>query len=304
MSPNAPVAPDRRPSLTRPLLSRLLAPCALAVALTACAASEPPQTTATGPHGTATGVAGPLSGRWVVSDVHPSGQVSLSADDRKALVGRPVLLDDTRAEDVAGRICETPSYVMRAITFGEAVQTRQPMAGQDERVTVVSVGCGTVPFATFIALPKGVLLAEHHGTLVSLIPAAAATPMTVPVTTPIAMAATAPAPTESANKDNNVGKDALEGQKATATPDSKLGMHLASYRGEGMAREGWTELKKEVPALAALTPRYVPVKLTLKGAKEDFVRLYAVGLSQADMYAQCTQMRKQHKYCVVMPLAQ
>lgn len=296
MSPNAPVAPDRRPSLTRSLLSRLLAPCALAVALTACAASEPPQTTATGPHGTATGVAGPLSGRWVVSDVHPSSQVSLSADDRKALVGRPVLLDDTRAEDVAGRICETPSYVMRATTFGEAVQTRQPMAGQDERVTVVSVGCGTVPFATFIALPKGVLLAEHHGTLVSLIPAAAVTPMTVPVTTL--------APAETASKDNNVGKDALEGQKATATPDSKLGMHLASYRGEGMAREGWTELKKEIPALAALTPRYVPVKLTLKGTKEDFVRLYAVGLSQTDMYARCTQMRKQHKYCVVMPLAQ
>lgn len=290
-------------SIVQPGL-RLAAALTCAASVAACASDAPPPSSARAPDGamTAVGVAGTLSGQWAVADVHPSGRVDLTAEDRKALMGRVISVSDTHAEDISGRVCESPSFSSSAMSMGDALGTRQAMAGMTNRATVVHVSCAGAPFGRYVFASNGVVLTSYKGTWVSLQPAASAERASAMVAPAASTAAAPPAPAPAMAPahapEAAVGKDAMEGAHAKPKAQGKMGMHLASYRGEGMAREGWAEVKKAFPALSSLSPVYTSVVL---GGKGTFVRLYAVGPEVSEMERLCADLRKSKQYCVVMP---
>jgi hypothetical protein len=161
------------------------------------------------------------------------------------------------------------------------------MPMMDYTVTEVWVDCHGTPFARFIKLPSGVLLADHHGTYAALEPSTSA------ADGPLMARPMVPQVQESAVKPMAM---AMTMHNAAAQPGDQVA-HLASYRGEGMAREGWGKLSHKYPELQAFHPQYEPVTLAGKG---KFVRLMAVGENAQQVAALCQELKKKGAYCRVM----
>jgi hypothetical protein len=198
-----------------------------------------------------------------------------------ALVGRVLTISDSEAQDVDGRQCPAPTYQFATMPQSRLFAYRQPVAAADHTVSEISVSCHGTPFTRFVMLASGTFLADHHGTWVALSPAAAADHhlanegmMVMMESHTIPVIADAPMP-----------------QTGTVMA------HLASYRSEGMAREGWGKLLASYPALRAFKPHYEKVTL---GKKGTFIRLMAMGASAQRVNDLCHNLKSKKTYCVVM----
>jgi hypothetical protein len=221
---------------------------------------------------------GPLGGHWMVSDVFPSGLTPLPLSRQKALEGRILTLSASEAEDVDGRHCSAPSYQFASVLQSRLFAYRQAVPAEDPMITEVSVHCHGAAFARFVMLASGTLLADHHGTWAALTPVATADPQMI--------------------HDDGGMIEVQVSPLADPTPiHSDREAHLASYRGEGMAREGWSKLTARYPALHAFSPRYETVTL---GKKGTFIRLMAVGGSAQQITDLCHALHSQKAYSRVM----
>lgn len=223
---------------------------------------------------------GMVAGHWRVDSVSPSGLTPLPPAQQQALQGRVLTLGLNRAEDVDGRMCNAPAYRFAQVPQSRALGYRQAMPMMDPSVTEVWVDCHGTPFARFIKLPSGVLLADHHGTYAALEPSASA----------------ADSPMMAHHGAVEMRTLPMTMHNAAAQPGDQVA-HLASYRGEGMAREGWGKLSQEYPELKAFHPQYEPVTLAGKG---KFMRLMAVGENAQQVKALCEGLKKKRAYCRVM----
>ena len=82
------------------------------------------------------------------------------------------------------------------------------------------------------------------------------------------------------------------------TPAMLFGVHLASYRKEEEAREGWRKLQRENPdELGLLEPRLETVEVPERGS---FLRLIGGGLSSKEKAeALCSNLKTKGLYCAV-----
>jgi hypothetical protein len=250
--------------------------------LAACAETPTPPTAEPPPPQMGPGI---VAGNWRVTSVNPSGLTPLPAAQQMALENRVLTFGLTSAEDVDGRTCNAPAYRFAQVPQSRALGYRQTMPMMDYTVTEVWVDCHGTPFARFIKLPSGVLLADHHGTYAALEPSTSA------ADGPLMARPMVPQVQESAVKPM-----AMAMHNAAAQPGDQVA-HLASYRGEGMAREGWGKLSHKYPELQAFHPQYEPVTLAGKG---KFVRLMAVGENAQQVAALCQELKKKGAYCRVM----
>lgn len=83
-------------------------------------------------------------------------------------------------------------------------------------------------------------------------------------------------------------------------PSGLFGVHLASYRKAGEAREGWRKLQRENPdELGLLEPRLNMIEVPEKGM---FLRLIGGGLSsRAKAEELCSNLKSKGLYCTVAP---
>lgn len=93
-----------------------------------------------------------------------------------------------------------------------------------------------------------------------------------------------------------------EAETGAAEGDGLFGVHLASYRREIEAREGWRKLQRENPdELGLLEPRLERVSLPERG---DFLRLIGGALSsQEKAAALCANLRGKGLFCSVSSFA-
>ncbi len=90
----------------------------------------------------------------------------------------------------------------------------------------------------------------------------------------------------------------FENEADLQTPAVLFGVHLASYRKEDEAREGWRKLQRENPdELGLLEPRLETVEVPSRGA---FLRLIGGGLSSREKAeALCSNLKSKGLYCAV-----
>ena len=90
----------------------------------------------------------------------------------------------------------------------------------------------------------------------------------------------------------------FENEADLQTPTMLFGVHLASYRKEEEAREGWRKLQRENPdELGLLEPRLETVEVPSRGA---FLRLIGGGLSSREKAeALCSNLKSKGLYCTV-----
>lgn len=81
-------------------------------------------------------------------------------------------------------------------------------------------------------------------------------------------------------------------------PASGTAMHLASYKGQSAAKRGWKILLGEYDELDPLSPLYVSVDVPGKG---DMIRLYATGVSPAEIAKICNALKAKKVYCALNP---
>ena len=100
------------------------------------------------------------------------------------------------------------------------------------------------------------------------------------------------ASTDSVFEDESAGRD-------IETSSVLFGVHLASYRKENEAREGWQKLQRDNPdQLGLLEPRIDRVTLPEKGI---FLRLIGGGFSTNDRaHALCSQLKEKGLFCSVV----
>lgn len=89
-----------------------------------------------------------------------------------------------------------------------------------------------------------------------------------------------------------------EAHSETRSPSVLFGVHLASYRKEDEAREGWSKLQRENPdELGLLEPRLEMVDVAERGS---FLRLIGGGLSSREKAeALCSNLKTKGLYCSV-----
>ncbi len=89
-----------------------------------------------------------------------------------------------------------------------------------------------------------------------------------------------------------------EADSETRAPAVLFGVHLASYRKEDEAREGWRKLQRENPdELGLLEPRLETVEVPERGS---FLRLIGGGLSSREKAeALCSNLKTKGLYCSV-----
>lgn len=89
-----------------------------------------------------------------------------------------------------------------------------------------------------------------------------------------------------------------EAGSETRTASVLFGVHLASYRQEDEAREGWSKLQRENPdELGLLEPRLETVEVPERGS---FLRLIGGGLSSREKAeALCSNLKIKGLYCAV-----
>ncbi len=89
-----------------------------------------------------------------------------------------------------------------------------------------------------------------------------------------------------------------EADSETRAPAMLFGVHLASYRKEDEAREGWRKLQRENPdELGLLEPRLETVNVPERG---PFLRLIGGGLSSREKAeALCSNLKIKGLYCAV-----
>ena len=94
----------------------------------------------------------------------------------------------------------------------------------------------------------------------------------------------------------------FENEADLQTPAILFGVHLASYRQEAEAREGWRKLQRENPnELGLLEPRLETVEVPNRGA---FLRLIGGGLSSREKAdALCSNLKSKGLYCAVSDFA-
>lgn len=92
--------------------------------------------------------------------------------------------------------------------------------------------------------------------------------------------------------------DAETAPGAPQSASALYGVHLASYRRESEAREGWRQLQKENPSeLGLLEPRLDPVSVDARG---EFLRLIGGGLASREKAdALCENLKAKGLYCAV-----
>lgn len=90
----------------------------------------------------------------------------------------------------------------------------------------------------------------------------------------------------------------FENEADLQTPAMLFGVHLASYRKEDEARDGWRKLQRENPdELGLLEPRLETVEVPSRGA---FLRLIGGGLSSREKAeALCSNLKSKGLYCAV-----
>ena len=89
-----------------------------------------------------------------------------------------------------------------------------------------------------------------------------------------------------------------EASSESRSPAVLFGVHLASYRQEDEAREGWSKLQRENPdELGLLEPRLETVQVPERGS---FLRLIGGGLSSREKAeALCSNLKDKGLYCAV-----
>lgn len=248
------------------------------------------------------GLASAMAGKWVVTGVYPSGITTLSAGQREALLGTVVLLSGTHAETIGGAQCEQPVYASRSGPLSSALAYRAAPAMADEVVIQTDVACQGAPFASFVLRQDGTLLSRYQGNWATLL---AATPARVAAASAVAPAAPVAALAPAADG-HGVAAHGMSAHGASAHGTSAHGaagvpgLHLASYRSEGLAREGWGDLQKKFPELKALQVQYVPLILPEKG---KFTRLIAVGAERPELANLCAKLSSAKQYCLLIDLA-
>lgn len=93
-----------------------------------------------------------------------------------------------------------------------------------------------------------------------------------------------------------------EASSEARSPAVLFGVHLASYRQEDEAREGWSKLQRENPdELGLLEPRLETVEVPDRGS---FLRLIGGGLSSREKAeALCSNLKIKGLYCAVSDFA-
>lgn len=93
-----------------------------------------------------------------------------------------------------------------------------------------------------------------------------------------------------------------EAGSESRSPANLFGVHLASYRQEDEAREGWSKLQRENPdELGLLEPRLESVQVPERGS---FLRLIGGGLSSREKAeALCSNLKSKGLYCAVSDFA-
>lgn len=219
----------------------------------------------------------PLHGPWQVIDVYPGGPNALSPHERQALIGATASFTASEAKSVTGQICTAPLYRTRSMMQSEALGYWPAPTVDNPMVMTVDVICQDSPFARLVQLPSGAVLTYVHQSWASLV---------APSTVPKASSPMAP-----------MMPMGYEMTPMSAQP-SPVSVHLASYRSESMAREGWAVYEKNyAQALQGFHPTYSSVTVKNKGT---FVRLMADGGSPAQADELCKTVHHHNGYCKVI----
>lgn len=251
----------------------------LALSLGACAS---------GPDAAAPSAAQPQpaqapGGEWVVVDDYAAESVG---SIKSPYLGQPVVLETTRAVDVAGRLCKAPQYWQSSAPAGISLgQPAQPQAALDPAPRrTLAVTCDGAAFAVLVEQPDGSWLTRHNAWVLRLGKPAPSMPAAAPLVEVLRAPAPPPAPAGSAG----------DAAKAKSRHDPRTLVYLASYKTEASARAGFRTLSKTSPILARQQPTTQAVDL---GKKGKWVRLYALAADEAERTTICKQLGKRVDEC-------
>ena len=270
-----------------------------------------------------------VAGTWRVVASHVASGGALSPEQAAAYEGRDVHLETDEVVGVLGNRCPLPRYATASLAPGDGFfdtgLTPEDLGYSHDQIAVVTVTCGAEedPFDHFVRLGDDTLLTGFSGAVFAL------EPFEVPAVPPpesIAAApgaatpqAAAPAPAEAEPSPSATERQEappVEGATASAPPQptgpqdararntpigpeesvqeragrlSGPGAHVASYRSDADAQQGWQVLSRSFPQLASLAPVIVDADL---GDRGMFRRLIGIGTDQQSVEEVCGALNR------------